>query len=84
MNVSQISEAHAVHKGKANSLSRSRGIDCPCGSGQKYKRCCRPRDEAAAAERAAALPRQTERFVPDATLGNEDDGLDDASNSVIA
>ena len=29
-----------------------RNDPCPCGSGQKYKRCCLPRDEAAAAARA--------------------------------
>jgi len=29
-----------------------RNDPCPCGSGQKYKRCCLPRDEATAAERA--------------------------------
>jgi tetratricopeptide (TPR) repeat protein len=61
-----------------------RNDPCPCGSGQKYKRCCLPRDEIAAAERAAAarataLARETERFA----LGGEDDGLDDASNRVI-
>ena len=31
-----------------------RNDPCPCGSGQKYKRCCLPRDEAAAVERARA------------------------------
>ena len=43
---------------------------CPCGSGQKYKRCCGPRDNAAATERAAAdraaalLARAPERVAP--------------------
>jgi tetratricopeptide (TPR) repeat protein len=62
-----------------------RNDPCPCGSGQKYKRCCLPRDEAAAAaERAAAaLARETERFASDAAIRAEDDGLDDASNVVI-
>jgi len=61
-----------------------RNDPCPCGSGQKYKRCCLPRDEAtAAAERAAALARETERFASDAAISAEDDGLDDASNVVI-
>jgi tetratricopeptide (TPR) repeat protein len=65
-----------------------RNDPCPCGSGQKYKRCCGPRDDAAAAERAAAdraaaLARQTQRFAPETAIGGEDDGLDDASNVVI-
>lgn len=59
-----------------------RNDPCPCGSGQKYKRCCLPRDEAAertaAAERAAALAREE----PYAAI-DDDDGLDEASNSVI-
>jgi SEC-C motif len=61
-----------------------RNDPCPCGSGEKYKRCCLPRDEAAAAaERAAALGRETERFASEAAIRTEDDGLDDASNVVI-
>ena len=53
---------------------------CPCGSGQKYKRCCLPRDEAAAVERARA--RELEQAA--ATFAVEDDdGLDEASNVVI-
>jgi tetratricopeptide (TPR) repeat protein len=57
-----------------------RNDPCPCGSGQKYKRCCLPRDDAAAVERARALEREqaAARLAPD-----EDDGLDDASNRVI-
>jgi tetratricopeptide (TPR) repeat protein len=66
-----------------------RNDPCPCGSGQKYKRCCLPRDEATAAERAAAaraaaLVREAdERAAADAAIHAEDDGLDDASNVVI-
>jgi len=66
-----------------------RNDPCPCGSGQKYKRCCLPRDEAAAAERAATAraaalrARETDRFAPEAAIGAEDDGLDEASNIVI-
>lgn len=62
---------------------------CPCGSGQKYKRCCGPRDTAAATERAAAdraaalLARAPERVAPAAAIRGEDDGLDAASNVVI-
>src|ERR1700674_2951403 len=55
---------------------------CPCGSGQKYKRCCLPRDEAA--DRAAALACEAEdRSTPDAVLSAEDDGLADPSNGVL-
>ena len=62
-----------------------RNDPCPCGSGQKYKRCCLPRDEAAAvAERAAAARvRETARVAPAAVIGAEDDGLEAASNGVI-
>ena len=56
-----------------------RNDPCPCGSGQKYKRCCLPRDEAAAVERARALEREQALLAPD----EQDDGLDEASNSVI-
>ena len=28
---------------------------CPCGSGQKYKKCCLPKDEAEAEDRRAVL-----------------------------
>jgi len=56
---------------------------CPCGSGQKYKRCCLARDDAAAAERAASLARETPSSVTGAAIGAEDEGLDEASNRVI-
>jgi tetratricopeptide (TPR) repeat protein len=57
-----------------------RNDPCPRGSGQKYKRCCLPRDDAAAAERARASERQAAAamLAPD-----ENDGLDEASNIVI-
>jgi tetratricopeptide (TPR) repeat protein len=61
-----------------------RNDPCPCGSGQKYKRCCLPRDEAAAAaERAAAPPPEAALAVPPFAIVSEDDGLDEASNVVI-
>jgi tetratricopeptide (TPR) repeat protein len=56
-----------------------RNDPCPCGSGQKYKRCCLPRDEAAA--HAAALAAAASMAEADAETA--DDGLDDASNGVI-
>jgi hypothetical protein len=57
-----------------------RNDPCPCGSGQKYKRCCLPRDEAAAVARARALEREQAAGL---LASVEDDGLDEASNSVI-
>jgi len=58
-----------------------RNDPCPCGSGQKYKRCCLPRDEAAA--HAAALAAAASMAEADAEAEVADDGLDDASNGVI-
>jgi hypothetical protein len=46
-----------------------RNDPCPCGSGQKYKRCCLPREEA---ERAEAVKQQR--------LWEEDAELDDEVN----
>jgi hypothetical protein len=60
-----------------------RNDPCPCGSGQKYKRCCLPREEAAAAERAATQARQVEPPVMPFEILSDDDGLDQASNVVI-
>jgi tetratricopeptide (TPR) repeat protein len=63
-----------------------RNDPCLCGSGQKYKRCCLPRDEAAeraAAQRAAALAREQEASLTYAAIDDDYDGLDEASNRVI-
>lgn len=61
-----------------------RNDPCSCGSGQKYKRCCLPRDEAAAAERARARDREVAATAAAMLAPDEDDdGLDDASNRVI-
>lgn len=63
-----------------------RNDPCPCGSGQKYKRCCLPRDQAAeraVAAGAAALGREAESSRASAAIDADDDGLDQASNSVI-
>ena len=49
-----------------------RNDPCPCGSGQKYKRCCLPQDEAA--EHAAALA----AAATSSTMDADNDGLDDA------
>ena len=61
-----------------------RNDPCPCGSGQKYKRCCLSRDEAAAAaERAAARARKVDSPPVPLEILSDDDGLDQASNIVI-
>jgi len=67
-----------------------RNEPCPCGSGQKYKRCCESKvvDEAAARARAhaaAAAVRLAEGYTPlNAALGAwVDDGLDELSYSVV-
>jgi tetratricopeptide (TPR) repeat protein len=59
-----------------------RNEPCPCGSGRKYKRCCLPTHEAAAAERAAAAAQAAARLAP-RVFAWEDDGLDEASNRVV-
>ena len=60
-----------------------RNDPCPCGSGQKYKRCCLPRDDAAAAARAAQRTRESEPAAAAAGIIADDDGLDEASNVVL-
>lgn len=60
-----------------------RNDPCPCGSGQKYKRCCLPRDEAAAAAERAAAPALDRNTAAPFALVSDDDGLDEASNIVI-
>ena len=59
-----------------------RNAPCPCQSGKKYKKCCLEKDEAQAALRRAAAPAPP----PSTPLWQvqEDDGLDELSNSVIA
>jgi hypothetical protein len=57
-----------------------RNDPCPCGSGQKYKRCCLPRDEAAAVERARAHEREQAAAT---LIADDDDGLDEASNRAV-
>lgn len=68
-----------------------RNDPCPCGSGKKYKHCCRSKDEAAehaafAAPRAAAAAAYQERQARikerQAQLEHEDE-LARASNAVI-
>jgi tetratricopeptide (TPR) repeat protein len=68
-----------------------RNDPCPCGSGQKYKRCCMDKDQAAehailAAEEAArnAIKAQHRARVKDYVASiQEPDELDEASNGVV-
>lgn len=71
-----------------------RNDPCPCGSGNKYKKCCLSKDEAAQAplDRADADPHASaERFKSALAAivagagadGSEDDALMDASNVVV-
>jgi tetratricopeptide (TPR) repeat protein len=48
---------------------------CPCGSGKKYKRCCKPREEA----RPVAEAQQPPAAMPSLLV----DDLDELSNSVV-
>lgn len=57
---------------------------CPCGSGQKYKKCCESKDADAAAERVRAYEVDSARAAaPGAWQVDVDDPLDLLSNSVI-
>jgi tetratricopeptide (TPR) repeat protein len=49
---------------------------CPCGSGKKYKKCCKARDEARLTVEAQRPQVTTPMFL-------EDDDLDELSNSVV-
>src|SRR5712691_5130578 len=82
---SVASVSRVVYNGASEPMMAKIGRNdpCPCGSGQKYKRCCLPREEAAAAERAATQARQVEPPVMPFEMLSDDDGLDQASNVVI-
>jgi hypothetical protein len=53
----------------------SRNAPCPCGSGQKYKKCCLPQHENAAAE-----AREERRAAEPATFVAHPTDLDELSN----
>jgi len=65
-----------------------RNDPCHCGSGNKYKRCCLEKDEAAAsalAQAEAEAARSRRETLLDAIEAQLDpyDGLDEASNAVV-
>ena len=63
-----------------------RNDPCPCGSGNKYKRCCLPTHEAEARLASPSPPRnqQPPAWVPMRSVpGFEDDNLDELSNRVV-
>ena len=67
-----------------------RNDPCPCGSGQKYKRCCLPKDQAAetaalkAAAEARALEAARHAHRPEGHfLDDEEDELTRDSNAVV-
>jgi len=71
-----------------------RNDPCPCGSGQKYKRCCMAKDQAAEyaplakledrqAEAAAIRAQQRAEFEQMRAAAEEANELDRASNGVV-
>src|SRR2546425_4569768 len=60
-----------------------RNDSCHCGSGLKYKRCCLPREDAAAARAVARAREAAPSLAPSVEIVAEDDGLDEASNRPI-
>lgn len=65
-----------------------RNDPCPCGSGNKYKRCCLAKDEAAslaASQARQAASAERAKALRDALEEELDpyDGLDEASNAVV-
>lgn len=68
-----------------------RNDPCPCGSGEKYKRCCLEKDQAAehaqfarAAAEAAAKRKEIEAFLDrEATFLEQQEALKEASNTPI-
>jgi tetratricopeptide (TPR) repeat protein len=60
-----------------------RNDPCHCGSALKYKRCCLPREEAAAARAVARAREAAPGLAASVEIVAEDDGLDEASNRPI-
>ncbi len=59
----------------------SRNAPCPCGSGQKYKKCCLPKEHAAAKQAAREDPIPS--TTPAGGFGDEEDDLAELSNGVL-
>ena len=61
-----------------------RNDPCPCGSGNKYKKCCMASDEAAARAARPASPATVPESRPSlASYVQEHDELTEASNAVV-
>ena len=70
-----------------------RNDPCPCGSGNKYKKCCLTKDEAAGRERLAAavqppaspphLSSVAQEIARRLAVHDDTDELTDASNAVV-
>lgn len=61
----------------------NRNAACPCGSGKKYKRCCLPRDQEAAARQRDQTAPETSPSLPPTVVFDDDDNLEQLSNSVV-
>ena len=61
----------------------NRNAACPCGSGKKYKRCCLPRDQEAAAQRRDQAAPEKSPSLPPPVVFDDDDNLEQLSNSVV-
>jgi tetratricopeptide (TPR) repeat protein len=61
----------------------NRNAPCSCGSGKKYKRCCLPRDQEAAAQRRDQVAPQESPSLQPTVLFDDDDNLEQLSNSVL-
>jgi tetratricopeptide (TPR) repeat protein len=61
----------------------NRNAPCPCGSGKKYKRCCLPRDQEAAAQRRDHAAPEKSPSLPPPVVAFDDDNIDRLSNRVL-
>lgn len=62
----------------------SRNAPCPCGSGNKYKKCCLQKDEAQSISQRASSPTPEELSIQDLQeLHAKCEAIDNLSNSVV-
>jgi len=61
----------------------NRNAACPCGSGKKYKRCCLTRDQEAAARHRDQAAHEESPSLPPTVVFDDDDNLEQLSNSVL-